>query len=250
MTAIEYLQDAPGRSTALKLAAAFAFCLSGLLPTAGAHATPVVPSATFGNEVNFLEYTIDHHFSALRMTELAAGTDVVGSTSGYAGSAVTFPATGAKGTDPVVLSVATMANAAQRMEINEAEGFLQKYDGISGYQPFVLPENQPLINTLDQAAPGDPFNIAFLETFSQHHAELLPPAQECVALDVHADVQAYCSNLVASQTRQINQMQTELRDAYGINGGVGTSVPEPASAAVLTAGLLGLGVALRGKQRV
>lgn len=227
-------------SVAVRLLAPAAFL--AILPVA-VLAAPILPVPGYVNDVNFLEFTIDHHFGALRMTELAAGTNVVGPTSGFAGSPETFPPTPPKGTDPVVLSVATTANAAQRQEILEIQGFLQTYYGISDYPPIVLPDSRAMIDKLTQAAPGDPFNIAFLELFSQHHATLLGPARECVARSPHPDIRALCSNMIASQTREIAEMQAELRDVYGI----GSPIPEPASAALLAAALFGLGIALRGK---
>ena len=52
--------------------------LAGLLATTAAHAVPMTEPPTFANEVQYLEFTINHHFSALRVTELAAGTAAVG----------------------------------------------------------------------------------------------------------------------------------------------------------------------------
>lgn len=246
ITTVDRLAKAPGargqriRATVRALGLAISMAA---LPMA-VHAAPILPTEGYVNDVNFLEFTIDHHFSALRMTELAAGTDVVGTTSGFAGSPETFPPTPPKGTDPVVLSVATEANAAQRREILEMQGFLQTYYGIDNFPPIVLPNNQVMIDTLTRVAPGDPFNIAFLELFSEHHAELIPPSRECVARSPHPDIRALCSNMIASQTRQIAEMQAELRNVYGIS----TGVPEPASAALLAVGVLGLGTALRKKR--
>lgn len=254
MTEPGHVRTGSGKPRAWAFAAASTFCLAGLVPAA-AQAVPMTQPPAFRDEISYLTFTIDHHYSALRMTELAAGTATVGSSSNYAGSPNVFPSTPAKATDPVALSVAVMANMGQRREIVEAQGFLQSYYGIS-YTPSLQPYLAPPVAFVDQAAAGDPFNIAFLEAFSGHHATLIPSSQECTAAAAHADVQAYCAGIVASQTRQIGEMRNELATAYGITSvsyetvplpaGIPASpVPEPASAAMFAAGLLGLGVAVR-----
>lgn len=225
-----------------------------------AHAVPMTQPPTFRDEVSYLEFTIDHHFTALRMTELAAGTATVGSSSNYAGSPNVFAPTPAKATDPVALAIAAMANMGQRREIVEGQAFLQTYYGIS-YAPSVQSYLAPPVEFVDQSTAGDPFNIAFLETFSGHHATLIPSSQECAIAAPNAPVRNYCANIVASQTRQIGQMRAELASVYGIVdvpyetvplpasfGNTVTQVPEPASAVLLAAGVLGLG-ATRAKWR-
>ena len=177
MAALRPTVAAPSRPAAWTLTAASVFCLAGILPST-ASAVPFTESPSFANEVQYLTFTIDHHYSALRITELAAGTAAVGSSSNYAGSPNVFPSTPAKATDPVALQIATMANMGQRREIVEAQGFLQTYYGIA-YAPSLQPYLAPPVAFVDQATAGDPFNIAFLEAFSGHHATLVPPSQAC-----------------------------------------------------------------------
>lgn len=203
-------------------------------------AANAVPVEGYVNDVNFLEFTIDHHFSALRMTELAAGTNVVGPTSGFAGSPVTYPPTPAKGTDPVVLDISTMANSNQRGEILLSQYELQNHYGVSNFPPTVLPSGQAMIDQLTQVAPGDPFNILFLQLFSQHHASLMGPAEECAASSPQPDIRNMCQTMVKSQMAQIKEMQTELKNVYGIS-----PVPIPGSAGLLATGLIWLGYATR-----
>jgi len=233
------------------LSAAVAIVVGAAVPMT-ARAVPFVEPPPFGNEADFLEFTIDHHFSALRITELAAGTAATGSSSHFAGSPNAFPSTPARATDPVVLEMATTANSAQRMEIVDTQGMLEDFYDI-GYVPRMRSSQGQLVDALEAAPSGDPFNIAFLEIFSGHHATLLPPARECASVAPHAEVRAMCANMVAAQTREIEEMRAHLASRYGITeipyvtipNSDGRPLPVPASASLLVVGLWGLRRALR-----
>lgn len=88
---------------------------------------------------------MDHHFSALRITELAAGTDATrDATIGAAeGTSPTpdFGATPARAGMDEIKSMARRANRAQREEILEAAKMLRDWYGLS-YQPKLTAPGQ------------------------------------------------------------------------------------------------------------
>jgi uncharacterized protein (DUF305 family) len=173
-------------------------------------------------EIAYLQFIIDHHFSALRMTELAAGTlvnppmpdvspdDRIQPTPGYAPSEP-------KATLDEIKSLARSANCMQREEILQAQTFLRDFYGME-YQPSVPPENQQRIDILEQAAPGDDFNHNFLEVFSRHHYLATTRSSECiVAADVaHVDLEEYCRGIVNAQLMEIDDMRHLLCENYEI----------------------------------
>ena len=137
--------------------------------SSAARGSAMIPGPTGDFEVDYLQFILDHHYSGLRATELAAGTAVVGPTESdpYPGNPPSFPPTPAKGTNDVVLEIAVQSNAAQEMEIVLGQDFLGDWYGITATLD-VPPSGAELLNLLDAAAPGDPINIAFLTNFSAH----------------------------------------------------------------------------------
>ncbi len=77
-------------------------------------------------EIQFIESTIDHHFSALRMTELAVGT------APQRSSAIS-PA------DGVAQTPGFPSTHTQREQILTLQSFLRDWYGIS-YQPKLTPD--------------------------------------------------------------------------------------------------------------
>lgn len=173
-------------------------------------------------EQDYLTFIIDHHYSALRMTELAAGTD------GQRDAAIdnkdegTSPTPNTAATPPKagleeIKSMAREANRVQREEILTAQRFLKEWYGIT-HTPQVPPEGQQQIQLLEQTPGGAQFEQTFLEVFSSHHYRALAPSLDCeVKSDTqHDQLRHYCDGIVHAQVRQINSMRELLCKQFSI----------------------------------
>jgi uncharacterized protein (DUF305 family) len=173
-------------------------------------------------EKGYLVFIIDHHYSALRMTELAAGTDpqrdapVANPQEGTAPTP-NMAATPAKASSDAIKSMARNANRTQREEIVSAQRFLHDWYGMS-HEPQLLPEGQKGIQLLEQTAAGSKFDQTFLEVFSNHHYRALGPTLDCeVKSDLmHDQLHRYCENIDVTQKNQINDMRQMLCNQFSI----------------------------------
>lgn len=176
---------------------------------------------TAGYEIEFMQLAIDHHYTALRATELAAGTDTQrnGEISPMEGTSPTpgFAATPAKATLDDLKSLARRNNRMQREEIMTLKTFLREWYGID-YQPRVRPDGRKMLALLDQAKPGADFNHVFLEVLSRHHYTLMEPVNGCITgSDLrHEALRRECSSMWHSQTADIQMMREELHKHFGI----------------------------------
>jgi len=166
-------------------------------------------------EIGFLKMMIDHHYGALRMTELAAGTEAtrdaqISSTEGTSPSPG-FAATPPRAKSAQARSLARRDNRVQREEILQAEQFLHDWYGIT-YHPQLTTDMQSMIQQLEQAQAGEEFERLFLRMFSYHHFTALGPATECLTgRDLrHAELHRYCENIIISQTGDIDEMRELL----------------------------------------
>lgn len=173
-------------------------------------------------EREYLTFIINHHFSALRMTELAAGTDAqrdAAINNPEEGSSPTpnYSSTPAKASSDEIKSMARMANRLQREEINKAQRFLHDWYGVN-HTPQLTQEGQQMIQALTQAPVGTQFDRTFLQTFSNHHYSALMPSLDCqVKSDLHHDeLKHYCEGIVNAQTREINDMRNQLCKRFNL----------------------------------
>jgi uncharacterized protein (DUF305 family) len=166
-------------------------------------------------EINYLRFIINHHFSALRMSELAAGTDAVrdAATTPAEGTAPTegFPTTPSKSRLDEIKSMARMANRMQREEIGMAQQMLREWYNVE-HRPVVTPEGQRLIDAVEAAASGRTFDQTFLMNFSRHHYMALQPSLDC---QIHRELEhdkldRYCRGIVHAQVNEITEMRMML----------------------------------------
>lgn len=173
-------------------------------------------------EKDYLNFIIDHHYSALRITELAAGTDpqrdpqINNPQEGVAPTPDTSP-TPAKAGMEEIKSMARAANRMQREEILKAQKFLRDWYGAT-HTPTLSAEGQQQIQLLEQTPAGAQFEQTYLQVFSAHHYHALSPSLDCqVKSDIqHDELQHYCDGIVHNQTREINEMRKILCDQFAI----------------------------------
>lgn len=204
----------------VRLSAAVALCMT-LLAAPSVHADGPGAGITAEFEVDFLRMTIDHHYSALRITELAAGTDAHrnGQLSATEGTSPTpgFAATPAKATLEDLKSLARRNNRMQREEILNLQTKLRDWYGMD-YQPRLRADGRQMVAMLEQARAGAEFNHLFLEVFSRHHYAMLEPASACVTgSDLkHEELRRECRSMWMSQTADIEMMREMLKQHFGI----------------------------------
>jgi uncharacterized protein (DUF305 family) len=170
-------------------------------------------------EIGYLKFIIDHHYSALRITELTAGTDVTreAAINAAEGTAPTpdTAATPAKSSSDAIKSLARRNNRMQREEIMQAQHFLHEWYNID-YQPKLSRTGRAQIALLESSPAGPAFDQTFLEVFSRHHDMALVPSAQCmVSVELtHDALQRYCSGIVHAQTNDILEMRHMLCDQF------------------------------------
>lgn len=172
-------------------------------------------------EVEFMKMTIDHHFSALRMTELAAGTDMQRSPEIAASEGTSpspgFAATPAKATLDDLKSMARRNNRMQREEIMTMQRFLRQWYGIE-YHPRLREDGKAAIALLERTPHGAAFNRQFYVSLSQHHYMLMEPVNGCMTGSdlMHQELRQECRMAWHNQIADIEMMRSELKKHFGI----------------------------------
>lgn len=171
-------------------------------------------------EVRYLRFIINHHASAVRMTELAAGTDVTRDPGLNAGEGTSptpsFPPTPGKTSLDEIRSMARRENRMQREEIAAALHMLREWYGET-FTPGIPPEGQRLIQYLEAAPAGPEFDRAFLQGLSWHHYMSLQASVDCQVNRelTHDELDRYCRGIVHAQISAIQDMRELLCKRFG-----------------------------------
>ena len=197
-----------------------ALALVVLIPGPGLRAEGPGRGLTAPFEREYLQFVIDHHFAALRITELAAGTDLTRDQS-IGGSEGTAPSPGFGTTSPkagmdMIRSNARKGNRMQREEIVAAQRMLREWYGIT-YEPRLRDSGRQIIAILESRPAGPAFDQAYLMLFSRHHFQIAQRSLEClVARDLaHDDLRRYCRSIVEMQMEEIDEMRQMLCRQFG-----------------------------------
>lgn len=193
--------------------------LAGLTLPSLSFAEAAGRGATGPFEMNYLKTMIDHHFGALRITELAAGTGQI-RMSAISPTDRTSPTPGFDATEPhadaaEIKSMSRRDNRVQREEILMAQNLLKKWYGVT-YEPKLMPDAKVTIEQLTRLH-GAAFDEAFLDTFSRHHYMAAKASLDClVARELtHVELRRYCQDIVNAQINEIDEMRhlaCELHD--------------------------------------
>jgi uncharacterized protein (DUF305 family) len=173
-------------------------------------------------EVEYLQFIIDHHYSALRLTELAAGTDPErdAEITPDEGTSPTpsSDAVDAKATIDKLRSMARAGNRMQREEILTAQSFLRDWYGMD-YSPQLTDDGREAIDSLAQLEAGEEFDQRFMEVFGRHHYRALNPTADClVASDVqHNELHEFCASVLDSHLKEIHKIRELLSVHFNFN---------------------------------
>ena len=142
-------------------------------------------------EIDFLQNMIDHHMMAVMTAELCVE----------------------KAVHKELRALCQDIIAAQSAEIEQMQGWLQEWYGIS-YEPEMSKGMMKDVERL-AALEGAEFEIAFMEMMIAHHEKAIQEAERCVDRAYHPELEELCEGIIATQSAEIEQMQEWLCEWYG-----------------------------------
>lgn len=164
-------------------------CLSSIAFSAGP--APERDQARF--EIDFLKTMIDHHFGAIKMSELCKGRTVHAELQAMCDSII----------------------AMQSAEIEEMRGWLRSWYG-QDEEPSLTGRARRDVERLSRLT-GAEFEKAYMTMMIEHHSTALKMGIECLNEAYHPEMINKCAEMVGMQGDEIAQLRLWLMQWYGIN---------------------------------
>lgn len=191
----------------------------------------VEDGASADQEVAYLQFIIDHHFAALRLTEIAAGTAEIrqGELDPDEGVSPT-PGTDAlegRAEREQIRSLARKVNNRAREEILTAQNLLREWYGVE-HSPQLSSEDEAVIQELEQEEGVAEFDRSFLETLSRHHYQGTVPTLNCiVGRDLeHDPLYRFCKGILETYLLEIEDMRELLVTEFAVVDFLPFAAPE------------------------
>lgn len=145
-----------------------------------------------GLEINYMEFTIDHHAMGVQMAQLCIQ----------------------KAVHAELRDLCRTELATQSAQIHQLQSWLGAWYGIT-YQPEMTAGDQRMMAKL-AALSGAEFEIEFMEMFSRHHHQIIQRSRPIARQAVHHELRQLAASIVQAQTAGIHDMLTWLCEWYSV----------------------------------
>jgi uncharacterized protein (DUF305 family) len=157
------------------------------LPGVASASAPAPTNAEARFEVDFLRETVDHHFMALEMGELCVE----------------------KATDERLQAVCADIVAAQAGEIEDMRGFLRDWYS-TDEQPSTTKRDERDMEELEEAEPGEEFDVLVSEMFIEHHRVQIRRSELCLRRAFHEELVDLCERQIETQSAEIEVFEAVI----------------------------------------
>ena len=182
-----------GTIVRMPLIVALALAAFAMTSSPARASAPAPDQSTARFETRFLEGMIEHHMMAVMMAELCVD----------------------KAEHEELAGLCENIIATQTQEIEMMEMWLHDWYGVDHEHHEMKPGHMRMMERLAEL-DGAEFEIAFMEMMIKHHEGAIKEAEKCLDKAYHGELLSLCQNIIATQSAEIEQMQTWLCDWYGI----------------------------------
>lgn len=154
--------------------------------------SPAPDAATARFEVDYIEFTINHHGMGVMMDALCVE----------------------KALHEVLRHMCQQGIETQQREIRLSQGWLQAWYGKT-HKPQMKPEDRRMLARL-AALTGPEFEFEFIKMLRHHHQQIIRVSQHAVERVHHAELRQLASDIVAMQSKDVAQLTSWLCAWYNL----------------------------------